>query len=74
MVLKTDFKDNEIAFAASANVGYSTFGKEDFLNTAFAADVLDASGLGDFSNNELDKASAGKRAGVRSVSVLSIMV
>ena len=31
---KTDFKDNEITFAASANVGYSTFGKEDFLNAA----------------------------------------
>ena len=61
---KTDFKDNEIAFAASANVGYSTFGKEDFLNAAFAADVLDASGLGDFSSNELDKALAGKQAGV----------
>ena len=61
---KTDFKDNEVAFAASANVGYSTFGKEDFLNAAFAADVLDASGLGDFSSNELDKALAGKQAGV----------
>ena len=61
---KTDFKDNEIAFAASANVGYSTFGKADFLNATFAADVLDASGLGDFSSNELDKALAGKQAGV----------
>ncbi len=61
---KTDFKDNEVAFAASANVGYSTFGKEDFLNAAFAAEVLDASGLGDFSSNELDKALAGKQAGV----------
>ena len=61
---KTDFKDNEIAFAASANVGYSTFGKADFMNAAFATDVLDASGLGNFSSNELEKALAGKQAGV----------
>ena len=61
---KTDFKDNEIQFAATANVGYSAFGKEDYLNATMASEVLDMSGLGNFSNNDLDKALAGKQVSV----------
>ena len=61
---KTDYKDNEIQFAASANVGYSALDKADYMNAAMFDDVLDGSGLGNFTNNELTKALAGKQAGV----------
>ena len=61
---KTDYKDNEILFAASANVGYSAFDKKDYVNNALFTDALDASGLGNFSNTELEKALAGKQVGV----------
>ncbi len=61
---KTDFKDNEIQFAASANVGYSALGKDDYMNASMFTEVLNNSGLGNFSNNDLSKALAGKQAGV----------
>lgn len=61
---KTDFKDNEILFSATANVGYSALGEADYMNASMLTDVLDGSGLGNFTNNELDKALAGKQVGV----------
>ncbi len=61
---KTDYKDNEILFAASANVGYSAFDKKDYINNVLFTDALDASGLGDFSSTELGKALAGKQVGI----------
>ncbi len=61
---KTDFKDNEILFAASANVGYSAFDKKDYINNTLFTDALDASGLGNFTSTELEKALAGKQVGV----------
>lgn len=61
---KTDYKDNEVLFAATANVGNSAFDESDYLNGNFAAEVLNGSGLGNFSNNELDKVLAGKQASV----------
>ena len=57
---KTDFKNDEIRFSASANVGYSSFPKSDYIYT-LATSLMDASGLGSFSSNELEKALAGKQ-------------
>ena len=59
---KTNFKDNEIQFAAHANVGYSAFDKADYTSASFISDAWNASGLGSFSNNDLEKAMAGKQA------------
>ncbi len=61
---KTDFKDDEIQFAATANVGYSAFDKKDYTSVLLFSEALNASGLGDFSSNELEKALAGKQVGV----------
>lgn len=63
IIKKTDYKDNEIRFAATANVGYSAFQK-DPINAANAATVWEVSGLGDFSSNDLEKALAGKQCSV----------
>ena len=61
---KTDFKDDEIRFAASANVGYSAFDKADYPSVFMLDQILGASGVGDFSSTELEKALAGKQVGV----------
>ena len=61
---KTDFKDNEILFAASAKVGYSALEKSDYPSIMMMTEAWGASGLGNFSSTELDKALAGKQAGV----------
>ena len=61
---KTDFKDNEILFAASAKVGYSALEKSDYPSIMLMSEAWGASGLGDFSSTELEKALAGKQAGV----------
>ena len=61
---KTDFKDNEILFAAGAKVGYSALEKSDYPSIMLMSEAWGASGLGDFSSTELEKALAGKQAGV----------
>ena len=61
---KTDFKDNEILFAANANVGYSALEKSDYPSVMLMSEAWRGSGVGDFSNTELEKALAGKQAGV----------
>ena len=61
---KTDFKDNEIQFAATANVGYSSLDKSDYTFAFVGGMLLNASGLGQFSSNDLEKALAGKQASV----------
>lgn len=58
---KTDFKDDEIQFAATANVGYSAFDAADAVLPMFFDAAISASGLGNFSNTELQKALAGKQ-------------
>ncbi len=60
---KTDFKDNEILFSASANVGYTSLDKKDYANHALLVPALNSSGLGNFTSNELNKALAGKQVG-----------
>ncbi len=59
---KTDFKDNEIQFYAKAKGGQYAFPKSHYLDISMAAELLNASGLGNFSNTELSKALAGKEA------------
>ena len=61
---KTDFKDNEILFSANAKVGYSALEKSDYPSIMLMTEAWGASGLGDFSSTELEKALAGKQAGV----------
>lgn len=61
---KTDFKDDEILFAATANVGYSAFDKADAVLPMFFDAAISASGLGNFSNTELQKALAGKQVSI----------
>lgn len=58
---KTDFKDNEIRFSASAKGGSGSYGKADFDNLQLFNSVISVSGLGNFSHQELQKALSGKQ-------------
>ncbi|MGN0280986.1 MAG: M16 family metallopeptidase [Prevotella sp.] len=60
---KTDFKKDQVVLQGEAVGGTSTYGSEDFANIKMFNDVIDASGLGNFSSTELQKALAGKIAG-----------
>ncbi len=59
---KTDFKDNEIRMYAVSKGGASLYGPKDWANTGLFDLVVMQSGLGNFSNQELEKAMAGKQA------------
>lgn len=59
---KTDFKDNEIRMYAVSKGGASLYGPNDWANTGLFDMVVMQSGLGNFSNQELEKALAGKQA------------
>lgn len=59
-IKKTDYKDDEIVFAAEANVGSSAF-QDDPVNAVYAHLAWGVSGLGNFSNTEWKKALAGKQ-------------
>ena len=61
---KTDFKENEIIMTAFADGGTNLYGEADFSNLKVLTGMVEASGLGGFSNNEMRKALAGKNAGV----------
>ena len=60
---KTNYKDNEIRVAGSANVGYSAF-QNDPVNAANASTVWEVSGLAGFTGNDLQKMLAGKQCSV----------
>ena len=60
---KTDYTDNEIRVAGSANVGYSAF-QNDPVNAANASTVWEVSGLAGFTGNDLQKMLAGKQCSV----------
>ena len=64
LLKKTDFKNDEVIMKASSKGGSSLLGKEDINNAKLFDMVIDASGLGNFSNTELEKALAGKQVGV----------
>lgn len=62
---KTDFKADEILFQAVAQGGNSLYdNKADFTNLQLLGEVVGASGLGNFSNTELQKALFGKQVDV----------
>ena len=58
---KTDFKADQIMFHARSIGGKSLYGKADAANFKVINDAVDASGLGNFDNQELRKALAGKK-------------
>lgn len=60
---KTDFKKDQVSLSAEGFGGSSLYEKNDFSNLGVFDDVIEASGLGNFSHNELTKALAGKIAG-----------
>lgn len=72
VIKHTDFKKDQVVLSGRGFGGNSLYGKADFANLQMFDDVIDASGLGNFSSNELQKALAGKIANARmSMSQLS---
>lgn len=61
---KTDFKDNEVQMTAYSPGGYSRYPLSDRINVDNLDNVIKASGLGNFTRTELDKALAGVQASV----------
>lgn len=70
---KTDYKDNEIQFAATANVGYAALDKADYTFAFMGDMLLNASGLGQFSSNASRKPSQASRQAWLTPSLLSSM-
>ena len=61
---KTDYKTDEIQMTAFAKGGSCLYGEKDFSNLKVMRYMGNLSGLGNFSNNELQKALAGKQCEV----------
>jgi zinc protease len=63
---KTDFKNDQVLLQGEAKGGMSLFGeKKDIINLQLLETSVMYSGLGNFLKSELDKALAGKQAGIR---------
>ena len=63
VVLKqTDLKKDQVILRGEGFGGSSLYGEKDFANIKMFGDVIEASGLGNFSHTELEKALAGKIA------------
>ena len=63
VVLKhTDLKKDQVLLSAEGFGGSSLYGEADFANIKFFDEAIGASGLGNFSHTELEKALAGKIA------------
>ncbi|MFN7984737.1 MAG: insulinase family protein [Vicinamibacterales bacterium] len=58
----TDFKNDQVLFTAYANGGSSLASQDDYLQAAFATNLVALSGLGGIKALDLDKMLAGKRA------------
>ena len=61
---KTDFKQDEITMSAFQRGGQSLYGEKDWANLQMLPLLNSFTGLGNFSNSELDKALAGKQVSV----------
>ena len=61
---KTDFKQDEIQMRAFQRGGQSLYGENDWANLQLISSLNSITGVGNFSNSELDKALAGKQVGV----------
>ena len=65
VVLKqTDLKKDQVLLRAEGFGGEALYGEEELANLRMFGDVIEASGLGNFSHTELEKALAGKIASV----------
>ena len=63
VILKhTDLKKDQVILASEGFGGSACYGEKDFANIKMFDDVIEASGLGNFSHTELEKALAGKVA------------
>ncbi len=63
VVLKqTDLKKDQVILSGEGFGGSALYGEKDFSNIKMYDEVIEASGLGNFSHTELDKALAGKIA------------
>ncbi len=63
VVLKqTDLKKDQVLLSAEGFGGSSLYDEQDFANIKVFGDAIEASGLGNFSHTELEKALAGKIA------------
>ena len=61
VVLKqTDLKKDQVILSGEGFGGSALYGEKDFANIKMFDDVVEASGLGNFSHTELEKALAGK--------------
>ena len=66
VILKqTDFKDNEVLMQAYSDGGTARYGAEDKYTLNLAGTLIGVSGLGNFTDTELQKALAGIQASVR---------
>ena len=61
---KTDYQDNEVLMKAYSDGGTGRYSAEDKYNLNLAGTLIGASGLGNFTDTELQKALAGIQAGV----------
>lgn len=64
VIKPTTFKDDEILMSARSAGGWSVYDAKDDISAKYAADVVNASGVGDFDNIALQKQLAGKNANV----------
>ena len=63
VILKqTDLKKDQVILASEGFGGSSLYGESDFANIKMFDEAIEASGLGNFSHTELEKALAGKVA------------
>ena len=61
---KTDFKQDEIIMSAFQRGGQSLYDEKDWANLNMLSALSNITGVGNFSNSELQKALAGKQVGV----------
>ena len=61
---KTDYKQDEIRMSAFQRGGQSLYDEKDWANMQMLSTLNSITGVGNFSNSELDKALAGKQVGL----------
>lgn len=61
---KTNFKDDEVLFSASSKGGSSLYPDSDYMTASTASQLINESGLGPFSDTDLEKVLIGKQVGV----------
>ena len=64
LIKNTDFKADQISMRAVSKGGQALYDESEYINLSEVTDVLNNNGLGKFSNTELKKMLAGKKAGV----------